>query len=238
MWDGYDAIAQSEDASNYITKQSKSGRPFFLVISLAPPHDPYQTAPEKYRALYATKDLKINENVPAQFRERVLKDLRGYYSHITALDDCVGKIWKAVKDAGIEKNSILVFTADHGDMLGAHRSWNKQQPYEESIRVPFLIHYPSVLGKEGKTSAVLLNTPDILPTLLGFSNIVVPTWVEGKDLSGIISGKEKDNIEETYQLMTTIIGRDSRDREFISIKMLREIQSIVPICWVTRQLNF
>lgn len=210
LWDGYDAIAQSEDASNYITKQSKSGRPFFLVISLAPPHDPYQTAPEKYRAIYATKDLKINENVPAQFRERVLKDLRGYYSHITALDDCVGKIWKAVKDAGIEKNSILVFTADHGDILGAHGSWNKQQPYEESIRVPFLIHYPSVLGKEGKTSAVLLNTPDILPTLLGFSNILVPTWVEGKDLSGIISGKEKDNIEETLISCVQPFGQWSR----------------------------
>ena len=197
MWEGYDAIAETEDGCNYIRKHSKLGKPFFLLISLAPPHDPYQTAPEKYRAMYDDKDFTINENVPEQFREKLRKDLKGYYSHITALDECVGRIWKAVKDAGIEDNSIIVFTADHGDLLGAHGSWNKQQPYEESIRVPFLLHYPSALGKSGKTSSVLLNTPDIMPTLLGFSKIPVPATVQGKDLSQVILGKAKDNVEET-----------------------------------------
>lgn len=158
-------------------------------FSLGPPHDPYQTAPQKYRAVYENKDMHINANVPAQFREKVQKDLEGYYSHITALDDCVGKIWQTLKEAGIEKKSILVFTADHGDLLGAHGSWNKQQPYEESIRVPFLIHYPAAFGLNAKTTSVLLNTPDIMPTLLGFSNIPVPATVEGKDLSQIILGK-------------------------------------------------
>ncbi len=197
LWDGYDAIAQSDDACNYIREQSTAGKPFILFLSLAPPHDPYQTAPEKYRAMYENKDMHINANVPAKFREKVQKDLKGYYSHMTALDDCVGRIWQTIKDAGIEKNSILVFTADHGDLLGAHGSWNKQQPYEESIRVPFLVHYPAVLGLRGKTSSVLLNTPDIMPTLLGFSNIPVPAAVEGKDLSQIMLGKRKDNISGT-----------------------------------------
>ncbi|WP_411274961.1 sulfatase [Daejeonella sp.] len=197
LWDGYDAIAQSDDACRYIREQSTAGKPFILFLSLAPPHDPYQTAPQKYRAMYENKDMHINANVPAQFREKVQKDLKGYYSHITALDDCVGRIWQTIKDAGIEKNSILVFTADHGDLLGAHGSWNKQQPYEESIRVPFLVHYPAVLGLKGKTSSVLLNTPDIMPTLLGFSNIPVPASVEGKDLSQIMLGKRKDNITGT-----------------------------------------
>ena len=210
LWNGYDAMAQSDDACNYISNQSKAGKPFLLFVSLGPPHDPYQTAPQKYRDMFENKELKINVNVPAQFREKVLNDLKGYYAHSTALDDCIGRIWQAVKDAGVEKNSIIVITADHGDLLGAHGSWNKQQPYEESIRVPFLIHYPAALGVVGKTNSVLLNTPDIMPTLFGFSNIPVPPSVEGKDLSLIITGKTKDTIAETMIACVQPFGQWNR----------------------------
>lgn len=194
VWEGYDAIAQSNDACNYIKEQSKAAKPFLLFVSLAPPHDPYNTAPQKYKSIYENKQLQVNDNVPLQFREKVKNDLKGYYSHMSALDECVGKIWQAIKDAGVEDNTIFVFTADHGDLLGAHGSWNKQQPYNESIHVPFLIHYPSGFGTTGKTTSVLLNTPDIMPTLLGFSTIAVPASVEGKDLSKIMLGKTKDTI--------------------------------------------
>ena len=209
-WDGYDAIAETEDACRYIKTNANAGKPFFLMLSLAPPHDPYQSAPQKYRDMYAGKTFVINENVPASFRDKVQNDLKGYYSHITALDDCIGSVWKAVKDAGIENNSIFVFTADHGDLLGAHGSWNKQQPYEESIRVPFLIHYPAMLGNTAKTSMVLLNTPDIMPTILGFSKIAIDPKVEGKDLSNIIMGKAKDDVNETLISCVQPFGQWSR----------------------------
>ncbi len=210
LWDGYDAMAQSDDACQYITEQSKGRKPFLLFVSVGPPHDPYQTAPQKYRALYEDKQFEINANVPAEFREKVQKDMKGYYSHIAALDDCIGKIWQTIKDAGIENNTILVFTADHGDMLGAHGSWNKQQPYEESIRVPFLIHYPALFGINGKTATVLLNTPDIMPTLLGFTNIQVPPSVEGRDLSQVLLGKRKDNVAETMIACVQPFGQWNR----------------------------
>jgi arylsulfatase A-like enzyme len=171
FWDGYDVIDQSNDACRYISEQSKSAKPFALFISMGPPHDPYQSAPELYRKIYDDKDIQVNANVPEELREKVKRDLKGYYSHITGIDENIGKIWKTIKDAGIEDNTIIVFTSDHGDLLGAHGSWNKQQPYEESIRVPFLIHYPAVFGNDGKTSTVLLNSPDIMPTLLGLSSI-------------------------------------------------------------------
>jgi len=210
VWDGYDANAQSNDACKYITDQSTGGKPFMLFISLGPPHDPYQTAPQQYRTLYENKDMQINPNVPVSLREKVQKDLKGYYAHMTALDDCIGKIWQTVKDAGIEKNTIIVLTADHGDLLGAHGSWNKQQPYEESIRVPFLIHYPEAFGINGKTSSVLLNTPDIMPTLLGLTHIPVPASVEGKDLSQIMMGKRKDNIDGTMIACVQPFGQWNR----------------------------
>lgn len=202
QWNGYDAIAQSEDASKYITEYAAKTDPFILFLSLGPPHNPYQTAPEKYRKMYADRDIEINANVPPELHDKVEKDLKGYYAHITAIDDCIGRIREAVNASGEQDNTIIVFTADHGDLLGAHGWWNKQQPYAESIKVPFLIHYPAAFGDTGKTSDVLINSPDIMPTLLGLIDTPIPSSVEGIDFSGVLKGVEKDNTE--YTLITCV----------------------------------
>ncbi|HEX7367843.1 MAG TPA: sulfatase [Pelobium sp.] len=192
-WEGYDALAQSEDAANYIKAHAKQEKPFLLFVSLGPPHDPYQTAPEKFRALYRNKTISINPNVPKAMHKKIDFDLRGYYSHITAIDAGIGEVWDAVQNAGIADNTIFIFTSDHGDLMGAHGQRYKQQPYNESIKIPFLISYPKLFGKNAKTSDMLLNSPDIMPTLLSLSNLPIPSGVQGKDLSGIMKGDHKDN---------------------------------------------
>lgn len=217
FWEGYDAMAQAEDASKYIAEHAKNDNPFLLMVSMGTPHEPYHTAPEAFRKMYEERDIKVNENVPVEIREKVRNDLSGYYAHITATDQAIGKIWKSVKDAGIEENTIIVFTADHGDLLGAHGSWKKQQPYEESIRVPFLVHYPDLFGNASKVSPVLINSPDIMPTLLGLSNIEVPKSVEGIDYSEVLKGNRKDRIEYTLISCVQPFGQWSRKvggREF------------------------
>lgn len=212
FWDGYDVIAQTEDAVRYIKDHAGNTKPFMLMISMGPPHDPYQTAPQKYRSLYENRTFEIRKNVPEQFCEKVRNDLKGYYSHITAIDENIGKIWNALKEMDIDDNTIIVFTADHGDLLGSHGSWNKQQPYAESIRVPFLIHYPSFFGKQGKTSPALLNSPDIMPTLLGLTNTPIPSSVEGIDFSGVLVGNEKDRVEYTLISCVQPFGQWTRKR--------------------------
>jgi arylsulfatase A-like enzyme len=212
VWKGYDVIAQTDDVCNYMTTQAKEANPFLLFISIGSPHDPYQTAPEKYRKLFENKKMVINENVPVENREKVERDLRGYYAHIAAIDDCIGKMRQTLKDLGIEDNTIIVFSSDHGDLLGAHGSWNKQQPYEESIRVPFLLHYPKLFGKTGKTSDILLNTPDIMPTLLGLCDINIPSSVEGTDFSGVLKGTKKDKVKYTLISCVQPFGQWTRRR--------------------------
>ncbi|MCX6732905.1 MAG: sulfatase-like hydrolase/transferase, partial [Candidatus Roizmanbacteria bacterium] len=130
------------------------------------------------------------------------KGLRGYYAHMTAIDDCIGQLWKELKNQGLDENTIIVFTSDHGDLMGSHGAWNKQQPYDESIRIPFLIHYPKAFGTIGKTSKVLINSPDIMPTLLGLSGINISKSVEGKDFSQILLGKKKNDV--TYTLISCV----------------------------------
>lgn len=192
FWKGYDAIDQTKDAINYMKEHSKDDKPFILYLSWGGPHNPYEQVTPHYKKMYADKEIILRKNVPANKREQSIKDLRGYYAQITALDDCIGMLQKAIKDIGIEENTIFVFTSDHGDMLGSQGMRWKQRPYDESIRVPFLIKYPALLADKNRETDMIINTPDILPTLLGLSNIDIPESIEGDDLSDIITGEKDD----------------------------------------------
>ncbi len=187
-WEGYDAIAQTREAQQYIRERA-GGPPFILVLSWGPPHSPYETAPEKYRQLFKPEAITLRPNVSEADRERARRALAGYYAHIAALDDCIGDLVQTLRDTGIERDTIFVFTSDHGDMLYSHGGQNKQQPWDESIRVPFLLRHPALLGKQGKTIDMPINTPDIMPTLLGFSGIAIPETVQGSDFSSVLTGK-------------------------------------------------
>ena len=91
-WEGYDAIAQTRDAQQYLRDHAQSQKPFILVLAWGPPHDPYFTAPEQYRALYDPDKLALRPNVPEAGRAQARKTLAGYYAHCTALDDCFGEL--------------------------------------------------------------------------------------------------------------------------------------------------
>lgn len=189
-WPGYDAIAQTREAQNYIRERADKS-PFVLFMSWGPPHAPYQTAPQKYRSMYADPSgIFIAPNVPESLRQKAAEELAGYYAHIAALDECLGEILKTLDECGLAENTIFVFTSDHGDMLYSHGQTKKQKPWEESVRVPFLIRYPAELGRAGKTIDMPINTPDIMPTLLGLSGLDVPKSVEGRDFSGVIRGTQ------------------------------------------------
>ena len=194
-WEGYDAIAQARDAQRYIGTHGQE-RPFLLVLSWGPPHAPYRTAPDEYRALYDAQDIILRPNVPAAdvperlSRATIQQDLAGYYAHCTALDACIGDLLATIHERGIEDDTIFVFTSDHGDMLGSHGHYKKQRPWDESIRVPFLLRYPSLLGREGREVDALIDAPDIMPTLLGLCGLSIPDTVEGLDYAGYLQGDQ------------------------------------------------
>jgi arylsulfatase A-like enzyme len=187
-WEGYDAIAQTREAQRYIRERA-GGPPFILFLSWGPPHSPYETAPEKYRQLFKAETITLRPNVPDEDKEKARQSLAGYYAHIAALDDCVGDLLQTLRETRIEDDTIFAFTSDHGDMLFSQGGQNKQQPWDESIRVPFLLHYPALLGRPGRVIDMPINTPDIMPTLLGLSGIAIPKTVQGADFSPILTGK-------------------------------------------------
>jgi len=196
VWEGYDALAQTRDAQQYLRDHARSARPFFLFLAWGPPHDPYQTAPEAFRALYRPEKLALRPNVPEAMRGAAQQMLTGYYAHCSALDDCVGQLRRTLAETGLAENTLFVFTADHGDMLGSHGQRNKQQPYEESIRVPLLFCWPAGLGRHAGRPDAPLNSEDLMPTLLGLCGIAIPKSVEGLDYSGYLRGgrNPSDNV--------------------------------------------
>ena len=210
-WDGYDAIAQTSEANRYI-RENAGAKPFALFLSWGPPHAPYQTAPEKYRKMFSESTIKLRPNIPEKFEAQARKTLAGYYAHIAALDDCIGQILRTIKESRIEKDTILVFTSDHGDMLYSQGGQKKQQPWDESILVPFLLRYPAALGGKGKIINMPINALDIMPTLLGLSGIEIPETVEGKDFSGIIKGVEKPKDDSALISCPSPFGQWTRAR--------------------------
>jgi arylsulfatase A-like enzyme len=100
----------------------------------------------------------------------------------------VGSLLQTLRENGLARNTIMVFTADHGDLLGSHAAFNKQQPFDESIRVPLLLYWPNGFGTSGRSLDALINSEDILPTLLGLCGVRIPKTVEGLDYSRYLRG--------------------------------------------------
>ncbi len=113
---------------------------------------------------------------------------QGYHAHISAIDDELGRVVTALHDLGLADDTILVYTSDHGTMMGAHGVNGKRQPYEESIRVPFLVRWPGVVSA-GADVETLFGSIDIMPTLCGLAGIAVPPSCAGRDFSPALRGE-------------------------------------------------
>ncbi|MFP6617474.1 MAG: sulfatase, partial [Candidatus Hydrogenedentota bacterium] len=195
-WEEYDAFAQTLDAQAYIRERAEGDEPFALFLSWGPPHNPYQSAPQVFRDMFKAEDIVLRPNVTDAGKRTVAKlreDLAGYYAHIAALDVSIGNLMKTLEDLGIAENTIVVFTSDHGDMIGSQGQQRKQRPWDESIRIPFLIRYPGAHGSAGREVPTVLNSPDIMPTLLGLAGVDAPDSVEGRDFAALVRGGDVPN---------------------------------------------
>jgi arylsulfatase A-like enzyme len=188
FWDGYSPFALAADANQYMTAHVKDEKPFLLFVSIATPHFPHKSAPQNYKDLYPLESLKLSANVPAEWEAKTREELQGYYAHCTATDEAIGNVLKKLKELGLVENTIVVFTSDHGEMMGSHgmRPFMKQLAWDESMKVPFLISYPSIGKNKGKVVNAPINTPDILPSLLGMAGLAIPQSIEGENLSHLM----------------------------------------------------
>ena len=183
--DGYEPRVMTDLALSFI--DAADDRPWALVLSLGPPHDPYPQVPEHYRDLYDPATLPLRPNVEPEIDNPLAKGLdcrrttADYYAATTALDDEVGRLLAAA-----ESDTLVVFTSDHGDMLWSHGLMKKQSPYEESIRVPLIARGPML--PRGERVSGLVGLTDLTPTLLGLLDVDVPASMQGQDLNRVLHG--------------------------------------------------
>ncbi len=186
VWEGYDAEAQTTHAIDYLSKRDRS-KPLCLFLSWGPPHHPYRKVPQKYLDMYDPEKISGRPNCP----DVPQCDLWGYYAQITFLDDQFGRLVESLDELGMKGNTILAFSSDHGDMHGSHGVYKKQWPWDECIRVPFFLCYPSVI-RSGTIFEFPISGIDVMPTLLGLAGLDIPETVEGIDLSPYIRNERDD----------------------------------------------
>jgi arylsulfatase A-like enzyme len=226
LWPGYDAAAQTEDAIAYLRDHAKSAKPFALFLGWGPPHNPYEQAPAQFQKMYDVAAIALRPNVPPAAAKAARNDLAGYYANCTALDQYIGQLVETLKSTGIEENTILVFTSDHGDMIGSHQMSRKQKPWDEALRVPMLWHYPAGLGAGGKRLDAVISSEDLMPTLLGFCGVAIPKSVEGLDYSTYMRGVAENPNVGNAALISCVApfgewNRKAGGREFRGVRTAR-----------------
>ena len=135
-------------------------------------------------------NVKFGEGTQVKNLEQLTLQAKIYFSLVKSVDDEIGRVLKVLDEEGLTDNTILIFTADHGEMMGSHGRMAKSVIYDESFSIPFFIRYPGQL-KPG-VNDLMLGATDIMPTLLGMMNLgdQLPETVKGKDYSqGILTGK-------------------------------------------------
>jgi len=174
---------ETDKSIEYIREHGKD-KPFALFLSWNPPHSPYDLVPQKYRELYRDVDVKLRPNVKTESleahtgeilgsgEELLRENIKNYFAAVSGLDDNFGRLLKTLKDEGLHENTLVVLSADHGDMLGSHGLMAKHVWYEESIGIPMLMQWPGKI-KKGREKT-LLGSADIMPTLLGLMELPIP----------------------------------------------------------------
>jgi len=186
----WEVYGQTDQAQQFIEESPKDD-PWALVVSWHPPHDhkgqKYTTLPELEK-LYDPATIKLRPSQPDT--PKVRKNMQGYMAMCTGCDIAFGRLMKTLKEQGMDDNTIVVFTSDHGDLHGAHgRPWAKSFPEDESCRVPLLIRYPGKL--KPRASELLVGTLDLMPTILGMMGLPIPDTCDGQDLTPhLLSGSD------------------------------------------------
>lgn len=160
-------------------------KPFFAVLSVQPPHNPYM-APPRFMGRFNAEHLQLRANVPPypQIAEQARQNMAGYYAQIENWDWNIGRIIEALNRQNIYSNTHIMIFADHGTMLGSHGQWLKENPFEEAVRIPMIIGgYKAFYGYGAGNVDTLFSAVDIAPTALGLCGLNVPNWMEGHDYS-------------------------------------------------------
>ncbi len=225
------------DAACQFLKGHKGSKPFFLYVAFTAPHDP-RTPPGEYARMYDPAKMPLPKSFMPQHPfnngdligrdellapwprtpEIVKQHIADYYGMITHMDAQIGHLLKSLEETGHDKDTVIVFTSDHGLALGRHGLFGKQNLYEHSMRPPLVIAGPGIPENKGSDAFVYLF--DLFPTICDLTGTPIPDTVEGKSLVPIMQGKT-DKVRDAIFLAYKDVQRAVRSDRW---KLIRYTQ--------------
>ncbi|MFN0053335.1 MAG: sulfatase [Planctomycetales bacterium] len=191
----------AQQAAEYLTSRrdnAAASAPFLLMVSFYEPHSPFHF-PIEYRDRMRPADFAVpsvgpddDSQIPAIFRDLTPLEKQGiaaaYHTSVEFLDRNVGLVLEGLERSGVADNTLVVFTGDHGYLLGHHGCFEKHCSFDEAIRAPLLVSLPGRIASKGKSSA-LVEFIDLAPTLLEYCGLQSPAKMQGKSLVPLLSGQ-------------------------------------------------
>lgn len=180
-------------------------KPFFLAVGFVRPHVPL-VAPKQYFERYVREEMQPPvvpehdlDDVPGIIRgykrnsttygvtpESHKGLLQAYYASMSYMDAQVGRVLDALRENGLEDNTIVVFTSDHGYLLGHHHKYQKQHLFEEATRVPFIVSVPWLKEQHGRGTTKITELVDLYPTLAELADVAPPEALQGTSLRPLL----------------------------------------------------
>jgi choline-sulfatase len=199
----------TDRAVDFLQKERDPAKPFFLFVSYLDPHSPSHLAEPYWSMFEAGKmplppSFKVDPTKPAQSADnrhevndpKIVQALTAaYYAKVTMVDDNVGRLLQRLRELGLAENTLIVFTADHGNMLGDLNRWFKGAMYEGSARVPLLMKAPAASPfaatfNRGTVVNQIVENIDVMPTLCEMVGVPLPAaGIQGRSLTPLAAGQ-------------------------------------------------
>ena len=213
--DHFDSFVARE--SIRFLKNHGKNQPFFLISSFLRPHDPFMPS-ERFANLFPASEMKLPDTwgnvdlatVPKDIQRRIeggkkeLKDADGarqrtamYLGNLAEMDNGIGQVLGALKELGLEDDTIVVYTSDHGEMLGEHGLWHKFVFYEPSVAVPLMFRVPG-MTQAGARSRTHVSLTQLMPTLLDLCGLAAPSGLDGESLAADLREPERTRDTTVY----------------------------------------
>lgn len=191
--EGYDwePAWQTDVALEFAERHHRAGKPFLYYLAYGPPHLPKE-CPRKYLDMYPPEKFvlapDVEKTLPKDQHAQLRKDLQVYYAQVMAIDEQVGRLLDGLKRIGADDNTVILYTSDHGDVLGSHydvmgKLRGKGKPFANAIRIPLIVRWPAKIAP-GRVCDWPVSSIDLTPTILGLGGFDVPDYMPGHSMAG------------------------------------------------------
>ena len=204
-------------------KKAAPDQPFFLAVGFVRPHVPL-VAPKRLFAKYPAEQMQLPfvpegdlQDVPAPAaamenegrygmdEQQQRQSVAGYYASVSFMDEQVGRLLEALDRLDLRRNTVVIFTSDHGYNLGEHHCWQKLSLFEESTRVPLLISAPGFSENAGKSAAGVVELVDLYPTIADLTGLAhkAPGILQGRSLRPLLEAPEEAESPKQFAYTVT-----------------------------------